>query len=314
MTKPKSTNIDPQAQISILEIRSAIESIEKNSILFEETNFDDRLEAIDFIEFHVIDRIEGLLQIILGSEELIFLNQRAETVKGQLEEINLNLFKRLRENIRISGCSGMAFKLLIDKYTKLELRECINEEETGYDNFDMFINDLCFLKAMPEETKCREQEMVYYQKTPARIIFELATQHQFKKEDVFFDIGSGLGQPAILLNLITGIQAFGIEFEPAFCDYARESADALNLSNVTFINKDARKADYSDGTIFFMYTPFRGKILEDVLDILRKESQKRRITIFTYGPCSAEIAPHNWLNCVAGDAKQVNKLCFFRSR
>jgi hypothetical protein len=29
---------------------------------------------------------------------------------------------------------------------------------------------------------------------------------------------------------------------------------------VEFINVDARQADYSEGTVFFMFTPFRGEI------------------------------------------------------
>jgi hypothetical protein len=39
------------------EIQSDIEAIEKNEALNEEANFVDRAEAIDFIEFHIIDRI-----------------------------------------------------------------------------------------------------------------------------------------------------------------------------------------------------------------------------------------------------------------
>lgn len=93
--------------------------------------------------------------------------------------------------------------------------------------------------------------MVFYQKTPGRVIFELAEKCRFTEDDVFFDLGSGLRQVAILVHLLTGMAAKGIEFEPAFCNYARVFAAALNLTGVTFINIDARDADYSTGTVFF---------------------------------------------------------------
>jgi hypothetical protein len=35
--------------------------------------------------------------------------------------------------------------------------------------------------------------------------------------DVFFDLGSGLGQVPILVNLLSGAAAKGMEFEPVYC-------------------------------------------------------------------------------------------------
>jgi hypothetical protein len=67
------------------------------------------------------------------------------------------------------------------------------------------------------------------------------------------------------------------------------------LPNVDFISKDARNGDYSLGTVFFLYTPFEGRMLQDMLDILQKEAQKRAISIFTYGPCSPHVARQDWL-------------------
>ena len=172
---------------------------------------------------------------------------------------------------------------------------------------------------MPEPAKELEPEMVFFQKTPARVIFELVELSHFTKDDVFFDIGAGLGQVALLVNLLAGVAVKGIEFEPAFCDFARGCAAGLNLSNVTFINVDARKADYSEGTIFFMFTPFTGEILQDVLAILRKESLVRRIRIITYGPCTAQVALQSWLHCaspgraIGPDNNEMYQLGFFRS-
>lgn len=291
----------------IAEIRSDIISIEKDAGLYAEKDFDGRMEAIDFIEFQIIDRIDGLLQ----KEDhpgLIMLKQRAEKVKGRLEEIDSNLFKRLRENIRAGKYRGKEFKKQISEYAALE-----NREEEGYDNLDIFINNLLSLLEIPEQTKDLDPEMVFFQKTPARIIFELAEKIHFTNKDVFFDLGSGLGQVAILINLLTGVTAKGVEFEPAFCEYANTCAEQLNLKNVTFINADARETDYSEGTVFFMYTPFRGEMLREVLNMLKKQSRLRKIRIITYGPCTAEVALQDWLEFAPPKDDNVYKLGIFSS-
>ena len=36
-----------------------------------------------------------------------------------------------------------------------------------------------------------------------------------------------------------------------------------------------RQGDYADGTAFFLYTPFEGRMLQDVLERLKGEAQKR---------------------------------------
>lgn len=316
MTKkePEISSFDFQPPNGIAGIISCIEAIDKSPVLYEEKNFDSRVEAIDFIAFQIIDQVDWLLQKTDQPNELISLKDRAVKIKHQLEEINVELFQRLRENIRNKSFTGKSFKSLINEYVDLHARLNEHDEKEGYDNLDIFINELISFQPIPEQTMELEPEMVFYQKTPARIIFELAEKSKFTKEDVFFDLGSGLGQAAILLNLLSGVRAYGVEFDPAFCDYATACAEQLNLPDVTFINADARKADYSKGTVFFMYTPFKGGILQEVLEVLRKESLSRKIKIFTYGPCTAEVALQGWLDFSGDDANSIYSLGIFSSR
>ena len=297
----------------IYEIQSDIEAIEKNSVLYEETHFDSRVEAIDYIEFNVIDRIEALLHTTNQPEELTTLKQAAERVKHQLEEIDNNLFQRLRADIRAGVYSGTALKGLIGEYVRCDSRGDRLQDEIGYDSLDVFINGLLLIQTAPIETKDREPEMVYYQQTPARIILELVEKAHLTGKDVFYDLGSGLGQVPILVNLLSRATAKGIEFEPAYCDYARVCAATLNLSHVEFINADARIADYSEGTVFFMYTPFEGGILQEVLEKLRGVSRRRRIKLFTYGPCTPQVSQQNWLKRVDQNGDHIYELGVFRS-
>jgi hypothetical protein len=299
--------------MTVSAIRSYVGGIEQDPSLCEENNFDQRIEVIDFIGFQIIDQIEKLLQNTDHPESLILLRSRAEKLRDELEEIDKKLFQKLLAAIRTKPSAGNEFKDLIAQYVDLNSDHPHHQEEPGYDNLDIFINGLSLFQAMPEQTKILEPDMVGYQKTPARVVFELVERAHFRREDVFFDLGSGLGQVAILVKLLAGITVKGIEFEPAFCDYARDSAADLNLSNVTFINVDARKADYSDGTIFFMYTPFKGEILDEVLEALRKESLGRKIRIVTYGPCTARVARETWLDFAAPGDSNIYKLGVFSS-
>ncbi|SHM80774.1 class I SAM-dependent methyltransferase [Mucilaginibacter sp. OK098] len=312
MTKKESCTINFNLP-EIYEIQSYIEEIEKDPLPYEEKNFDTRIGVIDFIEFQVISQIETLLLKTIQPAQLILLKYRAEKVIAELEEIDINLFQKLQANIRTGGYKGKEFKTLINEYIDCNLDDNKHQEEPGYDNLDVFINGLSPFQAMPEQTKDLEPEMVYYQKTSARVVFELVEKAHFMKEDVFFDLGAGLGQAAILVNLLAGITVKGVEFEPAYCNFARDCAAGLNLPNVTFINVDARKADYSEGTVFFMFTPFKGEIMEEVLEVLRKESLKRKIKIITYGPCTAQVALQSWLHSAFSKDDNIYKLDIFTS-
>jgi hypothetical protein len=293
----------------IFKLQSYIEALEQDASLYEKRNFEKRNEAIDFIEFQLMDQIDEFLPETTSTDQLLQLRQRAEKVRSALEETDQQLFQHIQSDIRLGRYSGTAFKALINEYVDFN----VNDNGIGYDNLDVFINGLSLFQTMPEQTKDLEPEMVYYQKTPARIVFELVETSAISQHDVFFDIGAGLGQVAILVNLLAGITTKGIEFEPAFCDYARDCATELNLSDVAFINVDARAADYSEGTIFFMFTPFRGEIMEAVLEILRRESLQRKIKIITYGPCTAQVALQSWLNAATVEESSTYKLGVFSS-
>ena len=137
------------------EIQSDIETIEKNSPLYEEINFASRAEAIDYIELNVIDRIDGLLETIHPPDGLISLKQCAERVKRQLEDIDATLFQRLRANIRRGDCTRTAFKRLIDEYVGRNSRGSRRQDALGYDSLDVFVNGLLLIQAVPIETKAR---------------------------------------------------------------------------------------------------------------------------------------------------------------
>jgi SAM-dependent methyltransferase len=299
-----------ESTILISGIRADIQIIEDDADIYHETHFNARAQALDFIEFHILDRIDGILTSVPNTE-FDLLKQQAVKAKQRLEAIDTNLFKRLREQISSGACLQASFKAMIQSYCGVNYSK---PGKIGYDDQDTFINGLLTGQPLPEANLTPKPEMVFYQQTPARIIFEMAERAKLTPNNVFFDIGSGLGQVPILINLLTGSKARGIEYEPAYCDYAAACAAALNLSEVAFINTQAQNGDYSEGAVFFMYTPFEGLMLKQMMNVLKKESLKRPIRIFTYGPCSPTIARQSWLRCVNGPADNIYMLYEFNSK
>jgi hypothetical protein len=77
------------------------------------------------------------------------------------------------------------------------------------------------------------------------------------------------------------------------------------------VNLDAREADYAGGTVFFMFTPFVGSMLQAVLDRLYREAKRRPIRVCTFGPCTLEVAKQPWLKSMDGNADHEFKLAVF---
>jgi SAM-dependent methyltransferase len=178
---------------------------------------------------------------------------------------------------------------------RARLEDCASRSRSGYDDLDEFVSDLLLDEPVPEPRRTLEPGMVQYQPTPIRVVLALLDHAHVDKDDVFFDIGSGLGQVPILVHLLTGATAVGVEFEPAYCGYARQRALDLNLDRVIFRNEDARAADYHDGTVFFLYTPATGEMLQELLERIRRHTSARQIRVLTYGPCTEAVAALRWL-------------------
>jgi Histone methylation protein DOT1 len=295
------------------EILTDIETIGDDERLLQEQTFSLRSQALDDIEFHIIDRIDALAERMGTADRLNHLRKYALKVRDQLEEVNAVMFRRIRMKILEERCRGKSLTDLIDEYFDESVNTRLRQDLTGYDSLDIFLDGVLTNQSPPAELQDREPGMIYYQKTPARIVLELVNKAAFKPQDVFFDLGSVLGQIPILVNLFSSVISKGVEFEPAFCHYAKSCADDLQLTDVEFINADARYADYSSGTVFFMYTPLEGKMLQQTLLNLKGEAKKRKIRIFTFGPCTYAVSNEDWLTGIYNVKTGSGEFAEFRS-
>lgn len=259
----------------------------------EKPGFAERMGMRDRLEIHVLDRLEGMTGFRTSLPEGEAIRNQALRLMEILESRDDELFRSLRRRIEAGTLSGPAFRKAL--FEEAGPASGTDQATPGYDNLDVLLNGVFSGGVVPEESKDLEPEMVFYQKTPGRVVLELVERANFSKGDVFYDLGSGWGQVPMLTHLLSGVVAKGVERDPAYVRYSRESATALNLTAVSFVEADVRAADLSDGTVFFLYTPFTGTMLAEVMEKLVQVSRNRKVRVFTYGPCTLEmLAAEGW--------------------
>ena len=272
------------------EVQHAIATVELAAPPGARAGFAELAAAIDLLEVHVLDRLRYLEERASLPADLQALGAHAAALHRRLEAASGRILRGLRRQIR----SG--------RHTPEQLRHAFAGHagppgrQGGYDTLDLLVGGLLGAGAPSEERAVREPEMVSYQPTPARAILTLIERANIRPDDTFYDLGSGLGQVVILVALLSGARARGVEIEPAYCEYVERCARRLNVPGVQFIRADAREARLAEGTVFFMYAPFRGGLLQQVLKRLQAEAMDRHIRVCTYGPCTAEMARVSWLS------------------
>jgi Histone methylation protein DOT1 len=294
--------------VELLKLQAELDNFLYDQNLMVETNLHRRAKALDFLTFlgDVLRRERDNTAVVQK------LQSKASQLQIQLETRNQQIFQQVRTAIQAGTLTGQPLRHYLNGFTdyKVESRDGVY---ISYDGLDVLVDGLFALKNAPAPTLTPAIDMVHCEETPARVLLDLIDHTTFTPTDVFYDLGSGLGQVVLLVHLLTGVRAKGVEIEPAFCAFARQQAQELGLRNVAFINTDARTADYQDGTHFFMFTPFRGPLLQAVLHRLQQEAQHRPIRLYTFGSCSPRVAEQPWLRPITVDARHEYKLVIFES-
>ena len=287
-------------------LQTLIENLELDSSLRQTDRLRERIDALDLLEVHLLSRHE--LADSPAAERNAELDRRAEAVRARLETDNAGLYASLRGDIR-HGLGADRLLALLPRPRDDGTIECARGE--SYDYLDELVSGILELTPPEAADTNLTSEMVRYQPTPARHIFDLIARTRLGEDDVLIDLGSGLGHVPLLAAICTGARTVGIELEPAYVECARRCAEALNLERATFIRQDARSADFSTGTVFYLYTPFTGSILRAVLDSLRRQAEIREIRVCAYGPCVPTVAEEKWL--VADGPVESGRVSAFRA-
>ena len=288
-------------------LQRLVGQMENNRSLVEPNQLRLRLEALDRLDAYFPNTPEAPFDAEAIEPGLY---RRAEAICARLEAVNGELYETIRGEIQRGSPPDSLLRWL---QPSLDIEDVGSPADgLGYDYLDELISGVLQFEEPDARHIAREPEKVFYQPTPARHIFDLFGLAALTATDVLVDLGTGLGHVPLLVSICTPARSIGIESEPAYIERARQCARRLNLNKVTFIQEDARVADLTTGTVFYLYTPFTGSILSAVLNRLQHEAATRQIRICSYGPCTPVIAEEPWLE--GATTTEANRIALFRSR
>jgi SAM-dependent methyltransferase len=186
----------------------------------------------------------------------------------------------LRSLVAREGVSPAAFRAAIDRVPSGER--------------DAWLDRIFELDGLPDDGPDLPRGCVPYLPSSVAVLLRVVDHAFVGYDDVFVDIGSGLGRAAALVHLVTGAAAIGVELQPALVRAARALATRLNRPRLSFVEGDAasRAGDWVTGSVFFLYCPFSGERLARVLAALEPVARARPIRV-----CCVDLPlpPCSWL-------------------
>jgi SAM-dependent methyltransferase len=142
-------------------------------------------------------------------------------------------------------------------------------------------------------------DLIGYHPSGVAAIVRMVIDVPVVEDDVVIDLGAGLGKVALVTRALTGATVRGIEIQPSLVERARDAAARLGL-DVSFDSRDVRSASLDDGTVFFLYVPFTGAALAEVLERLRRVATHHAIVVCALGVDLERDAP--WLRRRPGES------------
>ena len=131
----------------------------------------------------------------------------------------------------------------------------------------------------------------HYEPTPVGQAEALLDASPLKPERAtFVDLGAGMGRVVLLAARRPFRAVIGVEISPALVEIARENLGAVRdpqrlAHDVKIVRADARDYRFPRGDlVVFLYNPFRGPVLDDVLVNLRAAGERREIVLLYHTP------------------------------
>jgi SAM-dependent methyltransferase len=146
---------------------------------------------------------------------------------------------------------------------------------------DAWLDLVLGLEELPADGPELPRGCVPYLPCPVDVLLRVIDHAGVDASDVFVDIGSGLGRATTLVHLLTGAGAIGLEIQSELAATARKIAARLSLERVPCIQGDAAALTsfVTVGTVFFLYCPFGGQHLQQVLDQLESIARTRMLRV-----------------------------------
>jgi SAM-dependent methyltransferase len=159
---------------------------------------------------------------------------------------------------------------------------------------DGWVDRLLGIETVPDDGPDLPRGCVPYLPCSVDVLLRAIELAGLDHDDVFVDVGSGLGRAAVLIHLLTGAEAVGIEIQAGLVGASRDLAARLNATRVSIVQGDAAAlpGSLARGTVFLLYCPFGGDRLESVLSALESIATARPIRV-----CCVDLPlpPRAWL-------------------
>jgi SAM-dependent methyltransferase len=111
----------------------------------------------------------------------------------------------------------------------------------------------------------------------------------------FVDLGAGSGKVVLLVALLTGARAYGVEIDPELVAHARAAARALALDGAVFIEGDMRTVPLPAADVYYSFIPSARSA--DVIARLAPVAAEQRIRLFAQ---RLDLERLPWLRAVDG--------------
>jgi SAM-dependent methyltransferase len=139
----------------------------------------------------------------------------------------------------------------------------------------------------PEALGPSLEHATHYEPTPVEHVKTLLDAVAIPLEQAtFVDLGCGMGRVVLLAAHRPFRQAVGVEFSPALCQIARENIAAYDSAlrrcrDVRVVCADAKNFALPRGDlVIYMYNPFRGPVMQAVVDRLARSRTHELVLIY----------------------------------
>lgn len=136
---------------------------------------------------------------------------------------------------------------------------------------DAWVDRVLGLGELPDDGHDLPRGGVPYLPSPVEAVLALVARAPVREGDVLVDVGSGLGRTLVLVHLLTGARAIGIEVQARLASDANRLAERLGLDGVRTLQGDAVElvGSLAAGTVYYFYCPFDAARLERSVEALR---------------------------------------------
>lgn len=291
--------------MSIEYFKKELRNIYFSNTIWQDENFSERKQALETID--ILNRESSRYSC---NPTYKLLQKKAYSIKNRIKEINQKVSTKYKNFFSNYPTNLIREELnLLTSYNKTNLYH----NHYTHENIDFLFNTFIDKNIEKVYLPKRLKDYVHLEITPLSVVLNILDQYNFNGNDVLYDLGSGLGHVLMLFGIMLDIKLYGVEIEKDYCNLSRRAFNNLGLKKINIINQAAEEIDFSNGSIFFMFTPFIGNIFAIVFEKLYALSKMKQLTIFSYGSNTKKIANLKWLKIKADEMIEPYRAAIFFS-